>query len=259
MVANCLPVFTVPKSVDGGEQSGATRSNVYVEREEETTDQPEAADVVQTDNKTEDWVQFSESFPPQNGVSVISEQLDTSPSPLSPVPSSLTNSFTIPSSEAIFEDNFAPQTGDIFSLVDPFSQKAAAGIEDNDLLKSKRDHVFDMAYKQAVGGKVGDDRGGGGDSDDDGLDDLPSPNEFAVNYVSDIHVVKNRGGSVSFMGPHHKGTQDQTIDDDPPTVANSPHSTGHSNETLLPPPPPTVVPNYVERGGWALKLSHRKG
>ena len=171
--------------------------------------------------------------------------------------------------------------GDIFSLVDPFE-----GEEDqtgfNDIDQSTRSQAINQAFEKAyVGGGgggggggrgIGGIGGGGGrrgrieggereeggegedykdgdftDSDDNIIGDEDS--NIRLNYVTDVKSMK-RTASVSFVSLEQ--------------VRKRNMSRGFSSSTILsptklPPSPLVKFPRYVERGGWLIKLSHRKG
>ena len=244
MVVNCLPLFSLPgrdelqETLEDSAADHASNGGGGHEAGKESRGTPE-----DTVTAKSDWVQFSESHSRLNGGS---SPLNLSTDPIAgALPPNLTNSVIIPSEVSTFEDNFTPDPEDIFSTVDPFTQPTT-GVGEDDLLLSTREKALEEAFNQAGGG--------GGEDSDDYLGGSPiSHDEIAVSFVEDIRPLKQRCGSVSFVGARVV-TSDEKLGDSQLGESLSDHQS-----SPLPSPPPVFLPRYVERGGWAMKLSHRKG
>ena len=233
MVVNCLPLFNTPSRDDlMAAATGKDHTEVHEEVEETLREQKTPNE--DSPSKT-DWVRFSAVLESQNmSEDASQEAIDESLS--NPLPPNLSSSLIIPSDGlASFDDNFAPKPEDIFSTVDPFSLPTSATIDnDEDFIQSTRDRAIQEAYTIATG-----------DSDD-----MSIAEEIAVKFVDDIRPLKARCGSVSFVSQKAVNeVDDQEVED----LSQDPRM------TPLPPHPPTRFPRYTERGGWAMKLSHRKG
>lgn len=242
MVVNCLPLFHVPRRDEmiASQNRNGQEEPARVEQEEPARVEQEEMEVDEArlaNGDRAEWTHFSTSHEAHNGTSDASQgTVDDSVS--NPLPPSLTSSLIIPSDANPFEDNFTPKPEDIFSTVDPFTMPTSATIADKeDLLFSSRDQAFQEAYLMAAG-----------DSDEN-LD----VHDIAVEYVDDIRPLKARCGSVSFVSKSVLPLRKEATEKESTATANDRHI------TPLPPPPPTQLPRYVERGGWAMKLSHRKG
>lgn len=234
MVVNCLPLFHIPSRDDLLEAAASEQQHTEVH--EETTREQTAA-TNDSPPKT-DWVRFSDVLESTEDAS--QDSIDESLS--NPLPPNLSSSLIIPSDGLpSFDDNFASKPAeDIFTTVDPFSLPTSATIDfEDDILQSTREKAIQEAYTNATGA----------DSDE-----MPLAEEIAVKFVDDIRPLKARCGSVSFVSKN--AANDNTTDDDDQEdedLSQDPRM------TPLPPHPPTRFPRYTERGGWAMKLSHRKG
>jgi hypothetical protein len=126
------------------------------------------------------------------------------------------------------DDIFSQSTTDnVFDYLDPFSNSQI-------VKNSSNNNGFDVSTKGSE--DVYD--------SDDFIDDSSDHHEgLTVNYVPQLSI-PHRAASISF--------KKQTS-----TASNV--SLNHSTITPLPPPPPTIHPQYEEKGGWLIKLSHQKG
>ena len=262
MVVNCLPLFSIPQrneleELRKADNAAAYSSNGGGEGAEGGGGGGGRGAPSDSVAPGSDWVQFSDKQSFHNGRSVPPDPFaDASAGSISsPLPPNLTNSLIIPSDVHTFEDSFTSNSEDIFSTVDPFAQATSAGAED--LVFSTRDQALQDAFNQAGGGVGGGEEGGaggGGEDSDDYLGGSPiSHDEIAVSFVEDIQPLKKRCGSVSFVSTKVVASGKKPNETELNTTFSDPQC------TPLPPPPPVIVPRYVERGGWAMKLSHRKG
>lgn len=193
------------------------------------------------------WVQFSQSVDLEtNGKHDGSMESDI----LEPLPR--------------LDDVFGSSPGnDVFNYLDPFSGNNGAGTSAA-FEESTRDKAFNEVFAKATAPtasnreqgeaerqkaidkriETGSCSGDLSDSDDNFFSD-DSP--FSVEYVD--KPPKNRAASISFI------KQSEV------TNSTSSASSGKPNLiSVLPPPPPvSAIPRYETKGGWLIKLSHRKG
>ena len=264
IVLSCLPLFCLPENEDHTHKMSSPKS-----------DDKLSHDIVTATPSTTS-AKENNSLTNLNGS--ISDQSISSSDFMTPLP----NFDSLP---PVPVDTELP--GDIFSLVDPFE-----GEEDqtgfNGIEQSTRSLAINQAFEKAGVGGGGGGGGGGGigggggrgrgeieegggrgerieggereegggednkdgdftDSDDNIIGDEDS--NIRLNYVPDVRSM-TRTASVSFVSLEQ--------------VKKRKISKGFSSSTILcptklPPSPLVKFPRYVERGGWLIKLSHRKG
>ena len=150
----------------------------------------------------------------------------------------------------------------VFSILDPFDNNShnTNNHSMNFAEESTREKAINKAFNEATSPVVGSasssssgieavDGGDISDSDDNGMDedDNEKMPALMVNYVDKLPI-KHRAASISFAS---------NIPISKSTVSAGDGSV--SLQTTLPPPPVMKFPQYDEKGGWLIKLSHQKG
>lgn len=245
IIISCLPLFTLP---GGGEGAADTNSPPTLGKQELDKSLSLKSNKGFEASQT-GWIQFTTSV--NNGGINDASVSDI----LEPLPR--------------LDDVFNSSTGNnAFTYLDPFSSNE--GSESLNFEESTRDKAFSEVFAKATGenkdgGKEGcvedgEDKSGRNketnreagssgkdfsDSDDNYIND---DGPFSVEYVDTLP--KNRAASISFV-KYSEITESTSV-----SSSRRPSLTS----TKLPPPPPvSVIPQYETKGGWLIKLSHRKG
>ncbi|XP_003383244.1 PREDICTED: uncharacterized protein LOC100634423 [Amphimedon queenslandica] len=246
IIISCLPLFSLPDTAEGMKMA-ATNSPCTLRRQQIDKSLSLKTGKAGFEASQTGWVQFSQSVDLEvNGKHDGSMESDI----LEPLPR--------------LDDVFDSSPGnDVFNYLDPFSGNNGTGTSPA-FEESTRDRAFDEVFAKATAPtashreqgeaerqkaidkriETGSCSGDLSDSDDNFFSD-ESP--FSVEYVDKLP--KNRAASISFI------KQSEVIN------STSSGSSGKPNLiTVLPPPPfVSVIPRYETKGGWLIKLSHRKG
>ena len=249
IIISCLPLFSLPDTSEGMKMA-ATNSPCTLRRQQMDENLSLKTGKAGFEASRTGWVQFSQSVDLEaNGKHDGSMESDI----LEPLPR--------------LDDVFNSSPGnDVFSYLDPFSSSNGTRTSPS-FEESTRDRAFNEVFAKATAPTAGNrdqeeterqkaidkriETGSCGgdlsDSDDNFFND-DSP--FSVEYVD--KPPKDRAASISFVKQSEITSS---------TSSTSSASSGKPNLiTVLPPPPfVSVIPRYETKGGWLIKLSHRKG